>query len=100
MLLLVLMSAAAVATILGVAARFIRTMRREQGVRRTGACPSCGYDLKGIGGPCPECGRRLGSHDRVREDDRRRLAGLDGVLVVGTLAVLVIGALVVVFLWR
>lgn len=25
--------------------------------RRRGFCPSCGYDLTGLTGPCPECGR-------------------------------------------
>lgn len=31
--------------------------RREAGLARNGLCTACGYDLTGITGPCPECGK-------------------------------------------
>lgn len=39
---------------------FLRRQARQQAQRaRTGACPNCGYDLKGNeSGTCPECGHR------------------------------------------
>ena len=34
--------------------------------RRSGACPSCGYDLRASTGRCPECGTRINSKQEAK----------------------------------
>jgi len=40
---------------------FVWAVQERRKPRITGACPQCGYDLRGLGGrPCPECGGARG----------------------------------------
>ena len=42
---------------LGIGFRLMGTWNRRRAAARFGRCLSCGYDLSGLVGPCPECGR-------------------------------------------
>ncbi len=40
-----------------------RLLRRGENWRRPGFCRACGYDVRGGGGVCPECGAAVGGGD-------------------------------------
>ncbi len=102
--LLIILAALPVATIVVIAGRFLWLMRQEQRTARegrTGRCPACGYDLRGLASSrCPECGWDSTATANRRSSSRRRMARLDRYLVILVLVSLGIVVAMSLLIWR
>jgi|GEM_PF-3086984 len=59
------------------------------------SCPSCGYDLTGVDGPCPECGQEWTSTQFWRLEHARHVALLFKITAGGGALVAALGAFVI-----
>jgi hypothetical protein len=72
-----------VALPLGIAGSYVWCAQRARSLRRTGHCPTCGYDLRATPDRCPECGAAPGGDQSPSVTTSRRSVACGGLAPLG-----------------